>query len=827
MPDLTPDDVARREFRSGFRGYETSEVRSFLAEVAAGLTALVEDRAALAARLAEVQSHDLKSEIAAISREVGEVLEAARQAAQTMRERAGADATRWRSEAIGEADAERFRAAVDAERLRTDAWTMSEQLLSQCQVQAAKVVEAAEQEALRLVGEAEREAHRLTASSRREAEDLVRGARMEAERLSAEAKSRHDELIEAAMRQSEAAQERTLALEQRRQELLRELEAVRTTLIQVEGELDQRRERLGLSPPEPPPQAPSPTPPPTPAAAKVVTASPPPVPRPAAASAGSSTSRAGSEETGLWVPGETVRVVRPERQGEEPTVSQVSPQTLEPEVKILSGQQFARVKAGLDPGDAGVDEQVTPEKPAPEPQPKALDEDATVKVVRPNVVDPFSERVAVTQSEPVVASLPESGIEPMVEEAPEPESEPGVEPVSSSAAEPAAEQASAPTAAGDVDDSMAEVLSTEVEDEPGDSLLQHEPHPESGPFEDLAVHPGKEQPVRNEAARDEGAAAFDEREIGGVSREMPAFDEEPSRPAPYRPVDQPVPAPTWPPRLQSAPRIVSAPTSQYEPRPASEPEDPERATEPGGDEQPQLFADVSGLFSRLRTDDMPHQSDTAPYEPVMSRRLTASVVDPFEVRDRLLLPIGNRALRNLKRQLTEAQNEALEEIRLDEAHWEPTADSIRTRVKADLVVLFAESFGAGHAAAEEMMGGRVSRPATPRGEVGVDFVDDLVRELVQVLSEGRHAGHGARQLGSSLSRVFRGWRTDQSERRVRDLSLAAYHDGLVRSLELTDVTDLVWRVAGRGCATCRAAGEEHPSDLVPPAHPGCECTVSP
>ena len=173
-----------------------------------------------------------------------------------------------------------------------------------------------------------------------------------------------------------------MALEQRRQELLRELEAVRTTLIQVEGELDQRRERLGLSPPEPPPVAA----PPTPAAAKVVTASPKPAPRPAA-SVQSSLAQGGLDEPGVWVPGETVRVVRPERHGEEPTVSQVSPQTLEPEVKILSGQQFARVKAGLDPGDAGSGEPVTPEKPAPEPQPRVLDEDATVKVVRPSAAE--------------------------------------------------------------------------------------------------------------------------------------------------------------------------------------------------------------------------------------------------------------------------------------------------------------------------------------------------------------------------------------------------------------------------------------------------------
>jgi hypothetical protein len=189
--------------------------------------------------------------------------------------------------------------------------------------------------------------------------------------------------------------------------------------------------------------------------------------------------------------------------------------------------------------------------------------------------------------------------------------------------------------------------------------------------------------------------------------------------------------------------------------------------------------------------------------------------------------VGNRALRNLKRQLTEAQNIALEEIRLDESGWEPDAEALRDRLRADLVVLFAESFGAGHSAAEEVLGGRVPRPATPQTDIVQRFVSDLAAELQQVVAEGRAAGQGARQLGASLSRVFRGWRTDQAERRVRDLSLTGYHLGLVRSFELGGGSELRWRVAGRGCATCRAAGDERPEGAVPPAHPGCECTVGP
>lgn len=753
MPDLTPDDVARREFRSGFRGYETSEVRTFLAEVAAGLAALVEDRDALVARL---ESGDLKSEIQAVSHEVGQVLETARAAAATMRERASNDATKWRSEAIAEAEAERKRAAIDAERLRTDAWTTSEQLLSQCQVQAGKVVEAAEAESLRLLGEAEREAHRLLAASRRESEDLVRAARMEAERVAAESRARHDEMIAKALEQSEAAQQRTLALEQRRQELLRELEMVRATLIQVEGEIDQRRERLGLSASEE-------------TIGKVVTAETPPPARPETAPSPSRSKPAA--DGGTWEPGETVRVVRPERPGEAPTVAEVAPQSLEPEVRILSGRQFAAIKAGLEPEEVGE----APTKPVEPPtaQVRSLAEDATVKVVRPEAagdsIEPEASGEAPAQP---VDEPPTQAVEPEV----------GAPVVQEPASQP-------------------EPMVVEVDEASAAVEREPESEPESEPEPEPLATPEPEPDVMN-------------------------LPEPVRRQIPYRPIDQPVPEPSYPARLQSAPRIVSVSASSEAPTPGSGVED----------DQPRLFSDVAGLFDRLRVPgdgsaavDRPGSEPPSEpaVDPVMERRLTPSIVEPFEVRDRLLLPVGNRALRNLKRQLTEAQNEALEEIRLDETGWQPSVEAIGARVRADLVVLYAESFGAGHAAAEEMMGGRVSRPATPRDQVASDFVDDLVRELSLVLTEGRHAGHGARQLGASLSRVFRGWRTDQAERRVRDLSLRAYHEGLSRSLELTDVTDLTWRVAGRGCATCRGAGEERPAGALPPAHPGCECTLAP
>ncbi len=758
MPDLTPDDVARREFRTGFRGYETTEVRSFLSEVAAGLAGLLEERDRIVNRSSEAPTSDVRAEIDAVTSEVGAVLEAAHEAADSMRERASADATRWRSEAVAEAENQRSSAALDAEALRSDAWTMSEQLLNQCQAEANRVVEEAKKEALRVLGEAEREAHRMQAASRREAEDVVRAARMEAERLSATAKARHDDLIDEAMKQSEAAEERTLALEKRRQELLGELESVRATLTQVEDALDQRRERLGLSPS-------------TEAIGKVVTKdSPAPTPG----------SAADAEHDENWTPGETVRVVRPSKPGEAAGETEITAQPPQPEVKVLSGRQFARIKAGLDPDAPDEDEA------AEEPDPlldQREEESTTVKLV---------ERA--------------SGGRAPIRHVPD---------------EPPAEEP--------VDDEPGR--SEDAEDEPAESVVDdaeptthEEPEPASleDEMEDGAIDTAEGDGMEDALKPAEPVVPPPAEVVGDLDEVEPAHPVDDARDSGEVPTaDSEVGAPDVEPHASSV-SARSEPT--LDTASDDEPDVPVEDEKAGGDSQQQLFGEVAGLFDRLRVDPPSGRptDDRVPddVESMVTRRLTASVVDPFEVRDRLLLPVGNRALRNLKRQLTEAQNVALEEIRLDESGWEPSVEAVRDRVRADLVVLFAESFGAGHTAAEEILGGRVARPATPRDDVADEFAITLTHELEQVVHEGRGAGQGARQLGASLSRVFRGWRTDQAERRVRDLSLAAYHQGLVRSLELGEMTDLGWKVAGRGCATCRAAGEERPEGLIPPAHPG-------
>jgi len=595
MDQLKPEEVAGRSFRQAFRGADTAEVTEFLARVGRQLEELIAQRDRLAGRLGEFAERDLKSEFAQVGEEVAGVLEAARLAAEAMRDRAATDAARWRTEAMAEAESERRAAREDAEHLRTDAWHTSEELLRQVQIDARRQAEAAERDSLSVLGEAEREAHRLTAIARREADDMMRGARMEAERLNADATARHDEIIDAARKQAEASQERARALEQRRQELLTELEGLRSSLSRMEGELDERRTKLNLSVPD-----------------DTITEPPVRVLSPGAS---------GREE---WEPGETVRVV-PKSKAKAAARPVTDPEEVVAEVRRMRATAPA----------------VTQEELAP----------STILSVEPAVVGPET-------------PLAESGTPPTTDQR-----------------------------------------------QTGD-------------------------------------------EVGAIFSRLRGA-------APSSAPEQPVPAVPVPART-----------------------------------------------------------------PPKSKPLTE--IDPLELRQRLLLPVANRALRNIKRQLTEMQNVALEELRVAGNSWRPERTSMEEQIRPDLVVLLAESFSMGHNAAEELVGKSFPRPPTPaRDEAGAMAVT-LVDQLVQILNgAGDDAG---REVASSVSRVFRAWRTDEAERRVNDLASSAYHEGL-RSTLAGGHYPLGWVVAGRGCARCRQAADEaeapNQGEAGPPLHSGCSCTLIP
>jgi hypothetical protein len=193
--------------------------------------------------------------------------------------------------------------------------------------------------------------------------------------------------------------------------------------------------------------------------------------------------------------------------------------------------------------------------------------------------------------------------------------------------------------------------------------------------------------------------------------------------------------------------------------------------------------------------------------------------DVIELRDSRLLPITNRALRGVKKAVTDAQNVALDSLRTEDG-WYPDGPLLAEMMRADLIGLWAESYSAGHTTAEEMAGSKLRRRDTPPSDAAEVFGEDLAAAVSDALIE---AGDGQREKQAATSRVFRGWRTDEAERRVRELALIGYHRGLVESV--SGQGDLEWVPSGTPCSSCRAASTD-PGNNMPPVHAGCACTLA-
>lgn len=277
-----------------------------------------------------------------------------------------------------------------------------------------------------------------------------------------------------------------------------------------------------------------------------------------------------------------------------------------------------------------------------------------------------------------------------------------------------------------------------------------------------------------------------------------------------------VPAPGRDPRLPPEPEPKPKPEPEPEPAPelGSEPEpEPEHGTEtatPTETERPletmadsetdtpipmssvqggsRESTDIDSLFASLRSggeEDPAGADDETPAggDPIAEAELSESTVEGHDWivdRDLRLLPITNRALRGTKKSITDLQNIALDNLRNDD-EWRPDPSHLAETLGADLIALWAESFAAGHAVAEEMTGSKLKRPATPHSEAVEEIPAALSESLCKALDQ---AGGGQRERQSAASRVFRVWRSDEAEQRIRGLAIRAYQQGVERSVSV-------------------------------------------
>ena len=86
-----------------------------------------------------------------------------------------------------------------------------------------------------------------------------------------------------------------------------------------------------------------------------------------------------------------------------------------------------------------------------------------------------------------------------------------------------------------------------------------------------------------------------------------------------------------------------------------------------------------------------------------------------------------------------------------------------------------------------------------------------------------------------MSRVFRAWRTDEAERRLRAIAYRAYHEGVIAALAALELPAVTAITEGRRCPECPAAtgavwdpaGDLPDGVILPPAHPECATTIVP
>jgi DivIVA domain-containing protein len=277
---------------------------------------------------------------------------------------------------------------------------------------------------------------------------------------------------------------------------------------------------------------------------------------------------------------------------------------------------------------------------------------------------------------------------------------------------------------------------------------------------------------------------------------------------------------------------------------------PEPAAEPAAVEEKVTVMDgdpgIAALFARLRNpgdpaaaaqieEPAPAESVPAEPEPVPALQVVPDleVGEGFDRRDRLLLPIENTGLRGLKRRIVELQNRVLEELRTSGGEYRLGREFVVAMMGDELDEVLGDSYRVGHAAAAESLG--VAEPQLtggPNQGAAESFSVDLHSDVQEAIAR---SSAGTRKLSSDVSRVFRGWRTDEAERHVRTAARRAFNDGLLAGYKRLGLAEVELAAPGRCCGECAAdngeswapVDEAPPGVDLPPLRASCSAMVVP
>ncbi len=221
-PSLTPELIQAQSFTAGFRGYDQTEVRTFLNRVAAEIRTLRERTTHLESawhsaeeRAARPPVLDEDTLMSAVGEETASILRTARAAAADLK----------------------TKAAEEAEKTLTDANARAEEINGEAQGVLARQTKAAEEAAARIVEGARSEAAGVLERARIEADTIRAKAEQERALTIEGANSTRDRILEDLSRRRRVATVQIEQLRAGRERLIESYAVVRRTLEEAQQEL--------------------------------------------------------------------------------------------------------------------------------------------------------------------------------------------------------------------------------------------------------------------------------------------------------------------------------------------------------------------------------------------------------------------------------------------------------------------------------------------------------------------------------------------------------------------------------------------------------------